>query len=80
MEVIQNYAFKMKMQLTTLCYLAIALTIFKMFVLTSFSLQTILNTTGQRPVINSSTNLLTNKPGVRPGEIAVSFKGQNSIL
>lgn len=70
-----------------LCYLAIALIIFKMFVLTSFSLQTIVNTIGQRPLINGSTNLLTNKPGVRPGEIVVrpeeivvSVKGQNSIL
>lgn len=43
--------------------LAIALMIFKTFVLTSFSLQTILHTTGHRPFINGTTNLLTNKPG-----------------
>lgn len=44
-----------------LCYLAIALMIFKKFVPTSLSLQTILHTIGQRPFVNGSRNLLTNK-------------------
>lgn len=44
-----------------LCYLAIALMTVKIFVLTSFSQQSILYATGHRPFTDGSTNQLASK-------------------